>query len=139
MNNLTNFSNDQKDTDDEKGLTNVFTQTKFDTSPKTEVSPKRGYFSYPENFMNQPATRYFSLKFDADGELLSVKDDALHVNYVLSDYVSFYTANFSCDDSSAIFTKFIQDPFQSYPITPHLNLHFHKKANLEAIFGSVYY
>ena len=42
----------------------VFTKTERDTSSSPEVSPKydlstaHGYFSNPENFLNQPATHF---------------------------------------------------------------------------------
>ena len=68
---------EQDNTDAEKlkkEVINVFTQTDFDNSVVTEVSPKQiflaphGFSSSPENFSHNSAT-YSSLKLDADHEL----------------------------------------------------------------------
>ena len=74
-------------------MINVFTQTKRDISSFTEVSPKNGCFSSPEKVLNPPATHYSSLKFDADDEHFSVKNDALHIDFANSDYLSSYSSS----------------------------------------------
>ena len=95
--NSLNIFNDQNDTDAEKLRKEsiiVFTQTKFNTSPKTEVFAKHGYINNPENVLNQPATDYFPLEFDADDEFFSVQIGTMHIIYAHSDDLSSYTATF---------------------------------------------
>ena len=49
-------------------MTNVFWQTKIDTSSEIDIISKSGIFSNPGSFSIQPATHYSSLKFDAEYE-----------------------------------------------------------------------
>ena len=113
-----NKFNDHKNTDAHnfylKKVINVFTQTEFDTSSGTDVSPKHGYSRDPENLLNQFATQFSSLKFLVDDQFSSLKKDTLLVNYAHIDYLSSYTATFPCHEPSARSTKVIQDSIQSY-------------------------
>ena len=72
-------------------MTKVLTQTKVVTSSETEISPIHRHFSNQEPFLNQPATLLL-LKFDADDEVSSVRNDTLHVYYANSDCLSTYSA-----------------------------------------------
>ena len=78
---------DQNNTDAEKlkkELNIVPIQTEFDFYSDTEVPPKRGLFSNPQNFSNQPAAPYSSLKLHAIDEFSSVQIDTYHGNYTKS-------------------------------------------------------
>ena len=98
-------------------VNDVFTQTEFDTSSQTEVSPIyifltcQRYYSNSERLLTKPASFYSSVKFDADDEISS-----LNVNSAHPDFLSFYTATFPRQDPFAIFAKNIPDPIESYSL-----------------------
>ena len=79
--------------------------------------------------MDQFATQYSSLKFDADDEISSVKIDTLHVNYAQTDYLLSYTATLQRQNPSALGTKIIHDPSQSYSMIPHYHWKSQQKSN----------
>ena len=60
-----------------------------------------------------------SLKFDADGDFFSVKNDKLHVNYAQADYVSSHTATPPHQYPSAKMTNFVHGPNKFYRLMPH--------------------
>ena len=85
------------------------------------------FFINPEHFLKETETLSSSEAVDADAELSSVENDALHFNYAHIDYISSYTATLPRRDPSALMTKIFHDPLQSYVLIGHLQWNFSQK------------
>ena len=69
-------------------------------------------------------------KNDADDDFSSLQTGTMHVLYAQSDYPPSYFSILPRQQLFAKMTKIFHNPFQSYPVIPHLNRHFSRKSNL---------
>ena len=70
----------------------------------------------------------FSLKFNADDQLFSVKNDTWHGNYAQNYYLSPYAATLPLQHPSAAKTKIIHSVNESCPMIPHPQWKFSEKS-----------
>ena len=120
----------------------VFTQTEFANSSRTEVSPNHNfgaaqrYFGNLESFAQKPATLLFS-ETSCWWRLIS-KKETLQVKYEFSDYLSSYSTNLPRKNPPALMIKFGHNPFRTYPMILEIHGISQKKQTYKRVFNQTF-
>ena len=115
----------------------------FDNTSETEVYPKQFFklsWIFQQSWkLSKPSCNFFFFtEFWSWWWILTSEKCNAHVNYADTDYLSSYTATLPFQYPSAILTKFINDPVQSYTMNPYPHWYSQQKTSPQKIIHSMF-